>query len=64
MTVHHMLSIGQRPLHPVEVLVLAVLTSKGMYARQCTCGLLIAAADEIDLRRKYRQHCQAVEASA
>lgn len=64
MTPHHMLSIGQRPLHPVEALVVAVLTAKGMFARQCGCGMLIAAADEIDVRRRYLEHYRLAKAVA
>ena len=64
MTTHDLLPIGQRPLHPVEALVVAVLTAKGMFARQCGCGMLIAAADEIDVRRRYLEHYRLAKAVA
>lgn len=54
---HHLLPIGElRPLHPVEVAIVAKLTAHGNHVRQCSCGMLIAAQDEIDVRRRYREH--------
>jgi hypothetical protein len=61
---HTLNGIGCRPLHPTESLVIAVLTGKGLHVRQCGCGMLIAAADELDIRRKYLDHYAAARAVA
>jgi len=53
---HRLLPIGAMPLHPVEAVIVAVVTDAGQHVRQCSCRILINGNNELDMFVHYKEH--------
>lgn len=61
---HRLLPIGTRPLHQTEAFLVARTTARGIWAGQCSCGLLVFGANEVDRFVIWREHRDAAHAVA
>ena len=64
MSGHRLLPIGTRPLHQTEAFLVARTTARGIWAGQCSCGLLVFGANEVDRFVIWREHRDAAHAVA
>jgi hypothetical protein len=55
-TGHHLLAVGDRPLHPTETLLIAMATARGVWVRHCSCGINLFGANECDVFVRWREH--------
>lgn len=65
---HHRLQVvvnGAGPVtavtrHPAESVLVRKTLELGGYAARCSCGAFVLAADELSVRRRFRDHLGAV----
>ena len=55
----HLITDPPRPLHPVEVAIVARVTGHGHHVRVCGCGLLIVAETDLEVRCRHTEHVRA-----
>ena len=47
-----------RPLHIIEVVLVAAVTANDNHVRVCGCGMLLVGRDELEVRARHTEHAR------